>query len=169
MKAGVNWITPALNDLVLLTRGYERSGQTTGPHYGWVIGRFKIEGSHEKFLLIAPGTSRKGRSIDLNKEVIVPAGNVVGEDTIFSFRRNLLLIYEFPSENFLQSKLITAQADQVTTVVGPLSGAEILIKSVKNYHNDQLMIYYKSIIDSFDMDSEKLTELSPTKPEEFLE
>lgn len=168
MNALSNWITPAIGDVVLLAKGFESQGQNTGPHFGLVVGRFKIQGSQIKFLLIAPGSSLKPHTpFDVTTQILVKGGTVVGRDTLFYFRADLLCLYSYPSENFLKSNIAQPQPDQVSATKGKLTNASDLLSAIRGYHGN-MMTLYKSALAIFGVSEAALVDIGPDKPVDFL-
>jgi hypothetical protein len=163
-----NWITPSVGDIVLLAKGFESKGQNTGPHYGLVVGRFKAKGSDHKFLLVAPGSSLKiGTSLDQNTQVLVKAGNVVGRDTLFYFRADLLRVYPYPSEDFVESNAVQSQANQLSATKGKLADVVNAVSSIRGYQGNMMNLYRK-VLALYEISEDSLAQISPDKPVEFL-
>lgn len=162
-----SWTTPSVGDVVLLA---SFPNGPPSPHYGMVAGVFKLEGSHERFLLIAPGTSIKPHySIDLSTELVL--GNErggAGKSTKFYFNE-LLALYEFPSADFLESNGVRVQPDQISSVVRRVDNIHALLERIRNNYGGDMMNLYKQALERYGIDIGDCLDLSPKKPKNFLE
>lgn len=167
-----NWVTPSIGAVVILAKGFEQQGQETGPHYGLVLGRFKVKGDaqHRKFLLIAPGSSYKFEGgIDCNNQILVQDNELVGRPTIFFFELKYLIVYPFPSDSFCKSNVVQPQPDQVSAVKGVLKEVKQCTERVRKHHGGDLMNLYRSLFGAKNISIESLGDISSSKPKEFLD
>ncbi|MDA8447874.1 hypothetical protein [Paracidovorax valerianellae] len=167
----ISWISPKIGDVVLLSQGFESAGQTKGPHYGLVIGIFKIhEKGHDKFVMIAPGTSIKpGYILDKKSELLIPSSlGIIGKDTKFYFTVDNIVIYKFPSEDFVKSNRPQSQPDQHSATVGNLADLTKMLGEIKKDNGGDILNLYSKVFAEWEIDIADIAEISATKPAEFL-
>ena len=167
----ISWISPKIGDIVLLSQGFESAGQIKGPHYGLVLGIFKIhEKSHDKFVMIAPGTSVKpGYTLDRRSELLISSSHgVLGKDTKFYFTVDNIVIYKFPSEDFVKSNRAQSQPDQHSATVGNLADLTKMLGDIKDDNGGDIFSLYSKVFAEWEINIADIAEISATKPAEFL-
>lgn len=122
-----SWSSPALGSIVMLTTGFQT---TNVPHYGLVLGLFKYDEDHTRYLVVAPGSSVKA-NIDYNTPntfVIKKkdSNQVLGNDTCFFIDSDLILVKDYPSSDFQLSR--TSSTDEQTSMVGEIVMLNQLLK-----------------------------------------
>jgi len=137
------WITPNCGDIILLNKGFEHVGQDTGPHYGLVVGIFKLENDHTKFLLVSSGTSYKDKyPLKPNIELLLPQkDHNVGRDTKFYFCDTHIQLYDFPSESFVKNHL--SKNPPFTTIVGVIDDPYLRLSSIRSHYKGMRNLYSK--------------------------
>lgn len=167
-----NWVLPSVGDVVILAKGFEQQGQESGPHYGLVLGRFKVKNDvqHRKFLLIAPGSSRKTYSrIDLDNQILVEDDELVGRETIFFFEPKYLIVYPFPSDFFCKSNVVQPQPGQVSAVKGVLKEIRKRTERIRQHYDGDMMKLYQLLFSRNNISMGSFVDISSSKPKEFLD
>ncbi len=166
MSATASWVTPPVGSVILLANF---PGRTNGPHYGLVVGIFKLQGDHQRFLMVAPGTSVKDRhNIDLNTELVLrPSPGGVGSETKFYFN-HLMQVVPFPSEDILESNKPRIQPDQITTVVCHVDNLPNRLTQIRACQNGNLINLYKTVLQVYQIDIDNLADISSKNPKIFL-
>ena len=171
MSSSANWVTPSVRDVILLDKF---PGREPAPHFGLVVGLFKMifeteKGEvHARFLMVAPGTSIKPQyPLKLNIELPVQQGNGgVGKPTKFYFD-NLVQIFEFPSEAIIENNKPRAQPDQASTIIGALDPSIDHIARIRRHYDGNMMNLYAKVLDRFGIDIEECLDISAKKPMSF--
>lgn len=162
------WITPNCGDIVLLNKGFEHVGQDTGPHYGLVVGIFKLEYDHTKYLLVSSGTSYKSKyPLKPNIELLLPKpSHNIGNDTKFYFCDTHIELYDFPSESF--GKNHTSKKPPFTTIVGTIDNPGVRLASIRSHYQGMKKLYSK-VLKKYEIDIKDLRDINLKKPCGFLE
>ena len=162
------WSTPSCGDIVLLTNGFQYVGQNTGLHYGLVVGIFKLEDDHTKYLLVSSGTSYKPKyPLKSNIELLLPkTSHNIGNDTKFYFCDTHIKLYDFPSESFKKTHISTNPP--FTTIVGSIDNPKVRLASIRTHYQGMRNLYSK-VLKKYDIDIKDLRDINLKKPLGFLE
>lgn len=162
-----NWITPQLGSIILLKTGFDTTSEN---HYGLVLGAFKLAGSHDRNLLIAPGTSLKsGYQPNITRDLLItPTDAAIGRSTVFYLSSNLIKLELYPSDEILESNRPTAQADQKSTEVSVINDLKTKLRRFEIDSGKTLDATIEDALKAFGISKSQTTAISPKRPDSWL-